>query len=132
MIHNITQSNKIFSAKMSSDQRYLALSSFNKTTRVIDLTTGDTIRTIKNNNFVYSFAFSPDSKMLVTGSNYYARVTDVVTGKTIKTIKHSNKVQSVAFSPDGKYLSTASIDQTVLVIDLANGKTVRNIKHNSA
>jgi WD40 repeat protein len=66
---------------------------------------------------VYTVAFSPDGKMLVSGDGAnVVRLWDVETGKEIAKLEgHKKDVTKVAFSPDGKTLVSLSWDLTALV-----------------
>jgi WD40 repeat protein len=65
-------------------------------------------------DIVWSVAFSPDGKMLASGSwNGTVKLWNLE-GKQLHTLTgHSDKVWSVAFSPDGKTVASASDDKTV-------------------
>jgi dipeptidyl aminopeptidase/acylaminoacyl peptidase len=67
---------------------------------------------------VFSAAFSPDGKRIVTASaDKTARLWDAETGKPIGALLtgHKSNVNSAMFSPDGKRIVTASSDYTVWV-----------------
>jgi WD40 repeat protein len=62
-----------------------------------------------------SMAFSPDNKLLLTGSaDKTARLWDVSSGQLLRVLSgHTAAVTSVAFTPDGKRIVTTSLDKTV-------------------
>jgi hypothetical protein len=65
---------------------------------------------------VYSVAFSPDGKRIVSGSaDQMLRLWDAQTGKPIgePLQGHQDRVYSVAFSPDGKRIVSGSWDGTM-------------------
>ena len=83
-----------------------------------------------HSNSVNSLAFSPDGKILVTGSrDNTIKLWDVGTGREIYTLQgHSNWVNSVAFSPDGKILASGSDDKTIKLWDVTTARQIRTIQ----
>jgi WD40 repeat protein len=76
---------------------------------------------------VWSAAFSPDGKHIVTASrDRTARLWDGETGKPIgePLTGHSEGLTSAAYSPDGKRIVTASNDRTARLWDAETGKPI--------
>jgi hypothetical protein len=76
--------------------------------RIWDAATGQPLK--GHEGAVYSAAFSPDGRRIVTASDdKTARIWDAATGRQIGQLnEHEGPVYSAAFSPDGKRIVTAS------------------------
>ena len=75
---------------------------------------------------VTSIAFSPDRKILASGSEDNTVILwNIADGTRAATLEeHTNRVLSVAFSPDGKTLASGSDDETVRLWDVATGRQI--------
>jgi WD40 repeat protein len=76
---------------------------------------------------VYGVAFSPDGKIIASGSgDSTVRLWDVTTKQVLYTLTgHTDSIYSVAVSPDGKYVLSGSKDHTARLWDVKTGRTVR-------
>ncbi|MGO9171656.1 MAG: AAA family ATPase [Rhodomicrobium sp.] len=76
---------------------------------------------------VWSAAFSPDGKLIVTASHdRTARLWDAQTGRQLgePLAGHTEWVVSAAFSPDGRLIVTASNDRTARLWDAQTGRQI--------
>jgi WD40 repeat protein len=86
---------------------------------------------------VYSVAYSPDGKYLVTGSlDHTLKLWDVAAGKEIKTYGgktgHQKMVLAVTFSPDGQMIASGSADNTLKVWDVPVSSPIRSLPTGAA
>jgi hypothetical protein len=77
---------------------------------------------------VYSVAFSPDGRHVLTTSVEKAMLWDASNGDQVRTFKQDIwMVSSVAFSPDGRYVLTGTVDdKTARLWDASTGQQIRS------
>jgi WD40 repeat protein len=82
---------------------------------------------------VLSIGFSPDGKMLASGSeDKTIRLWDVASGAELRALRgHSSYVRAVAFSPDGKTLASGGSDDPIRLWDVASGTELRALTGHS-
>jgi WD40 repeat protein len=109
--------------------------------RLWDVASGQEVRRFKGHTSgVWSVAFSPDGKYVLTGSGRFprfdpdqkadntARLWDIGTGQELRKFEgHSAAVRSVAFSPDGQVILTGSDDESVRLWETQTGREIRKI-----
>lgn len=83
--------------------------------------------------WIGAMAFTPDAKILITGSrDTTIKLFEMPTVLEKKSLTgHKGWVRSLVVSPDGKILVSASDDQTIKFWDLSTGRNFRTLKGHS-
>jgi len=119
----------IDSIELSRDGKYLALGTGNSGV-LWDIAARRTLWAGKGHrDRVFSIRFSPDQKMIATGSwDTDVRLWEVATGKELAVLNgHKAAVLNCAFSPDGRTLATKSDDRSIKFWNLATFREVASI-----
>jgi WD40 repeat protein len=79
--------------------------------------------------YISSIVFSPDGKLLATGSlDGAVKFWDTSTGVCDRTLTGpSRSIWHLAFSPDGNRLATADISRKVLIWDVGSGMVIKTL-----
>ncbi|KAJ7325502.1 WD40-repeat-containing domain protein [Mycena albidolilacea] len=111
-------------AEMSPDDKVIATSSWDKTTRIWSMESGELIHVLEGaTNQSWVGAFSPDGALIASGSgDKIIRIWRVDTGELMHTLSGFTQwIRSLAFSPDGGHLVAGAAGGTLRVFDVASG-----------
>ena len=140
-------SDEIMSVAFSPDGQRILTASWDGTAKLWEAAKGEEVLTLNRHGNeitaalssqtakgrsarVFSAAFSPDGRRIVTGSTEgTAKVWEAASGRELLTLKgHNDWVLWAAFSPDGQRIVTASEDQTAKVWDAASGTNLLTLR----
>jgi WD40 repeat protein len=90
----------------------------------VGLSQGQPVRTLTGHtDWVLSVAFSPDGRLLASGSgDETIKLWEVASGSLVRTPSQATPgmSESVAFSPDGRLLASGSYDDTIKLWDISD------------
>jgi len=116
------------------NEKTIVSGSFDRTIRLWNVNTGEEEGNksrqpfAEHNSAVYSVAFSPNDKKIVsTDDDLHIKILDVEKRKPLALEGHDDTVTSVALSPDGKTIVSCSPDSTTRVWDVTTGKQLQKV-----
>jgi len=123
-----TREKLTMSISYSPDGKYLACGSIDGFVFIYDFASCKSLTIEAHCMPIRSLAFSPNSQILVTGSDdCQIKLFDVKTGTSLGTLSgHGSWVLSVAFSPDNLHFVSSSSDKTVKIWDREKMKVVHS------
>jgi WD40 repeat protein len=131
------------SVLFTPDGRRVVTVSEDKTVRLHDVGTGETLRTYRlpigpgDEGSLYGAAISPDGKRLAVSGMPFGRgkfgmlihVLSLETGRVERVLKgHKEIILRLTFSADGKYLASCSPDKTAIVYAVETGEIVTRLE----
>ena len=117
-----------------SGQALLASGSYDKTVRLWDMQSGNTLAIWRGHSkWLQALVFAPNGQLLAAGSDgQNVRVWDGRTGRVLHTLRgHTSLTEKIAFRADGAQLASAGWDQTVRIWDLQSGQTRHTLQGHS-
>jgi hypothetical protein len=115
---------------ISSNGEYWAASSRRGEVRVWEAG-GQTLHRIwqAHTERAWSLAFSPDGRMLASGSwDGLVKLWEVTSGMLVWSGRHTGNINSVAFAPDGSMLASGGAHETILW-DVRSGTQAQTLTH---
>ncbi|RDK38749.1 WD40 repeat-like protein [Aspergillus phoenicis ATCC 13157] len=96
----------------------------------IDKEWGALLQTLEHSEMVCCAAFSPDGKLVASGSSdHTVKIWDTATGSLQKILDHPATVYTVAFSPDNKLLASGSGDRFIRIWDTVTWRETERLEY---
>ena len=116
----------------STDEKFLASGSADRTVKVWETHSGKNIRTFEVPGLVYAVAFSPNGRTIAASSflddESSIFLWDRETGKEERKLNHPGGSWSIHFSPDGHFLVSGGYnDGKVMIWDLQSGEPIQTL-----
>jgi WD40 repeat protein len=119
-------STPIWTASFSLDGNVCATSSYDKTIKLWDTSSGEVLGTFQEKTSAGAVAVSPDGKLLASDSDNTIKLWNTSSGEVRGTFKETSSVDMLAFSPDGNLLALGSYD-TIKLWDLTSNSDPRTL-----
>ena len=116
---------------VTSDGRRAVSASGDKTLRIWDLESGESLRTLEGHTgSVNAVAVTSDGRRAVSASyDKTLRIWDLESGESLRTLEgHTDWVNAVAVTSDGRRALSASKDKTLRIWDLESGESLRTLE----
>ena len=123
----------IKSLSFSPDGKLILTSSWDKTARLWEFSTGKELQLFFGHlDYIQHSNFNASGTQIVTASDdSTAKIWDASSGKIIKTIKNQHQTDFAAFSENGKNIITSSYDNTIRIWEINSGELIKLIKYDS-
>jgi WD40 repeat protein len=131
--------------RFTPDGRRLVSVSSDKTVRIWDVRTGETLDVLRPPiapgpaGMLFAAAVSPDGRWLAvggfesTGSDHGIYLISLASPRIEAVLRgHTNVILDLAFSPDGRFLASASADDTARLWDVATMRAATTLRGHSA
>jgi WD40 repeat protein len=120
---------QILSVAFSPDGKLLAASDISHEIHIWQVSDGKKLLTCKvDDGWVWSVAFSPDSRILASSANRSINLWDVQTGECLQILPgYTSRIFSLSFSSDNRLLASGSEDKLVRIWDWQTGQLLKTL-----